>query len=286
MESLLAEGIHTLLDAVDSVIVLVAVLLAAKPADRSHQFGHGKFEAVGAAIEGAFIICAALGIGYRSIDRLAHNRVPEQIPFFVCAVMIATAVFYLAVSAYLMREARRSRSPAILAEALHLRAHIYITAGIAGGLLIGALGDWRVADTLLAMGVAVCLSLIAVRIFREVFAQFTDESLPAADLENLGEIVGRFSKEFVEVHGIRTRQVGAERHIEMHLVVVPETTVARGHDLGHRIEDAIADAWPTSRTIVHIEPLNTAAKDHEAWRAGEPKVRTDDASPDEREFIH
>lgn len=286
LESLLAEGFHTVLDAVDSVIVLVAVLLAARPADRSHQFGHGKFEAVGAGIEGAFIACAAVGIAYRAIERLIAGRTPDRIPLWVCAVMLVAALFYLAVSMYLMREARATRSPAILAEALHLRTHIYITGGIAGGLLIGAVGGYPVADTLLALGVAICLVFIAGHVFREVFAQFTDESLPKEEIETLGQITNRFSDRFVEVHGIRTRQAGAERHVEMHLVVMPETSVARAHRLSHEIEDAIVEKWPTTRVTIHIEPLNTGDANHQTWMEDQPKVRTEETRPDEREFIH
>ncbi|MCG8406496.1 MAG: cation diffusion facilitator family transporter [Phycisphaerales bacterium] len=286
LESLLAEGIHTFLDAVDSVIVLIAIILAAKPADRTHQFGHGKFEAVGAAIEGAFMACAAIGIGYRGIDRLIHGRTPEQIPAYVCAVMLVAAGIYFIISMYLMREARRTRSPAILAEAMHLRTHIFITGGIAGGLLIGALGDWPIADTLLALGVAVCLLFMSLHVFREVFAQFTDAALPESEIEILGEIINRYSDSFVEVHGIRTRQSGSERQIEMHLVVMPETTVADAHRLSHKIEDAIAEKWPTTRTTVHIEPLNMEVKEYQSRMTGQPKVQTNEAFPEEREFIH
>lgn len=286
LESLIAEGVHTLLDGVDSIIVLFAVLIAARPADRSHQFGHGKFEALGATVEGSFVFAAAIGIGYRAIGRLARGEAPEQIPLYVCLAMAAAAVFYLGVSLYLMREARATRSPAILAEALHLQTHIYITAGLGGGLLVGAIGKWPIADTILALAVAVCLIVISGHIFREVFRQFTDAALSSAELDELAKIVERYSDRFVEVHGLRTRQSGAERHIEMHLVVVPETSVADAHALGNEIESAISNKWPITRTIVHIEPLNTADHHHEQWMEGQPKVRTHDASPDEREFIH
>lgn len=286
LESLLAEGVHTLLDGVDSIIVLISVILAARPADRSHQFGHGKFEAVGAAIEGAFVTCAAGWIGYRAILRLITGQVPETIPWYVSLAMGVAALFYLGVSMYLMREARATRSPAIIAEALHLRTHVYIAGGLAGGLLIGAVGDYPVADTILALCIGVCLLGIAGQIFREVFAQFTDAALPPDELEQLGGIVKRHSESFIEVHGIRTRQAGAERHIEMHLVVEPRMTVAAAHALSHRIEDAIAEPWPSARVTIHVEPLNTDRADHRKWLDGQPKVRTADDSPDEREFIH
>ncbi len=286
LESLVAEGIHTLLDGVDSIIVLFAVLIAARPADRSHQFGHGKFEALGASVEGSFVFAAALGIGYRAIGRLLRGESPEQIPLYVCLAMAAASIFYLGVSLYLMREARATRSPAILAEALHLQTHIYITGGLGVGLLVGAVGHWPIADTILALAVAVCLIVISGHIFREVIRQFTDAALPATEIDELAKIVERYSDRFIEVHGLRTRQSGAERHIEMHLVVVPETTVESAHTLSHKIESAITEKWPTTRTTVHIEPLNTADRNHEQWMEGQPKVRTHDASPDEREFIH
>lgn len=286
LESLIAEGIHTALDGVDSLIVLLTVLLAARPADRSHPFGHGKFEALGAAVEGTFILAAAGGIGYRALGRLLRSETPPSIPLFACIVMGVAAVFYFFVSLYLMRVARETKSPAVLAEALHLRTHIYITAGIGGGLFIGRLGGWPMADTLLALGVAVCLIGISASIFRETLKQFTDEALSPEEVRQLAGIIDEFGARFVEVHGLRTRRAGAERHIEMHLVVLPRTTVAEAHDLSHEIEDAIRRTWPSARVIVHIEPLNTDHADHTKWRAGRPKVRTDDTSPEEREFIH
>jgi cation diffusion facilitator family transporter len=286
MASLTAEGAHTLLDALDSLIVLLTVHIAARPADRTHQFGHGKFEALGATVEATFIVAAAVGIAWQATGRLVRGEVPPAIPAFTVAVMSAAAVAYVLVSAWLMRMARETKSPAVLAEAMHLRTHIYITAGVAAGLLAGRLGGWPVADNLLALGIALCLVGIAGHVYREVFQQFTDAALPREEVSELAGIIQGYSDRFVEVHGLRTRRSGAERHIEIHLVVLPQTAVAAAHALGHEIEDAIAARWPTTRTTVHIEPLNTAATEHAGWMAGQPKVRTDDARPDEREYIH
>lgn len=286
LQSLVAEGIHTLLDALDSLIVLFAVYKAVKPADRSHQFGHGKFEALGASVEASFIFAAAIGIAWQAVDRLIDGRTPGHIPAYVCAVMGVTAIAYFALSRYLMQVATRTRSPAVLAEALHLRSHIYITGGLAAGLLIGYLRDWPVADTVLALAVAGVLVLISIRIFREVFKQFIDAALPEAEIQLLGGIVAGFSRRFVEVHGLRTRQSGVERHIEMHLVISPETSVADAHDLSHEIEAAIEEQWPDARTTVHIEPGRSQDNGSTPPPGSPPKVRIDDASPDEREFLH
>ncbi len=286
LESLLAEGAHTLLDAVASMIVLIAVYRAAKPADRRHPFGHGKYEALGAAIEGAFILAAALGILYRGLDRLASGEVPKDIPLYVCAIAGAASVLYLFVSMYLMRIARETHSPAILAEALHLRTHIYITAGLGGGLLIGRIGDWPIADTLLTLGIAVCLAGMSFHIFREVLRQMLDVALPAEEVEQLEEAIRRFGHRFVEVHGLRTRRAGTERHIEMHLVMRPDETVAKAHALSDEIEAVIHQMWPNARIMVHIEPVDNERTDHDTWIKGQPKDGTADASPDECESMH
>lgn len=286
LQSLVAEGIHTFLDGFDSIIVLFAVLMAAKPADRSHPYGHGKFEALGAAVEGSFVLAAGLAIAYESLGRLVQGKAPPQIPVYVCAIMAGASVFYFIVSLYLMRVARETKSPAVLAEALHLRTHIYITGGLSVGLLLGAWGDMPIVDTILAVLVAICLAFIAWHILREVYSQFMDESLPESEIDELAAIVKPYSARFVEVHGLRTRRAGVERHVEMHLVVLPETTVATAHALGHEIEEAITKKWPASRTTVHIEPINTSHADHREWLRGQPKVRTRDETPDEREFIH
>lgn len=286
LESLLAEGIHTLLDGVDSVIVLVTIYLAARPADRKHPFGYGKYEALGAAVEGVFVLGAGAGIAYRALSRLMTGESPPSIPMYVCALMLVAAVFYYIVSIYLMRIARESGSPAIYAEAMHLRTHIYITGGLAIGLLVGALGDWPIIDTFLALAVAVCLIGIAWQVLQQVWKQMMDVSLPRSEVERLSEMIQPFGHRFVEVHGIRTRQAGVERHIEMHLVVQPDTSVQAAHDLSHEIEDAILAAWPAAHVTVHIEPLNTSHDAHQQWTADQPKVRTDDDTPTDREFMH
>jgi len=286
LASLVAEGVHTLLDGLDSVVVLVAVHMAARPADRDHQYGHGKFEALGASVEASFVVMAAIGIGHESIHRMMHGQVPESIPLSVVFAMGGASVVYLIVSLFLMREARATNSPAVYAEAMHLQTHIYITGGLAMGLLVGAVGHHPYVDNLLSLGVAICLVFIGLHIFREVLRQFTDAALPREDLDQIAKLLAPMSDRFVEIHGLRTRQAGAERHIEMHLVVLPETSVEVAHRIGHEIEEAITTHWPTARTIVHIEPLNTANKHHREWMKGQPKVRTDDESPSEREFIH
>ncbi|MBK8269465.1 MAG: cation transporter [Planctomycetes bacterium] len=260
--------------------------MAARPADRSHPFGHGKFEVLGAAVEGSFVLAAGIAIAYESIERLRRGEMPPEIPMYVCAVMAAASIFYYVISIYLMRIARETKSPAVLAEALHLRTHIYITGGLAAGLLAGAWGQKPVVDTFLAIGVAICLWFIAFHIFREVFSQFMDESLPEAEIDELAAMLRKFESQFVEVHGLRTRRSGVERHIEMHLVVLPETTVAAAHKLSHDMEDKITAKWPASRTTIHLEPLNTSHANYKEWIKGEPKVRTNDASPTDREFIH
>ncbi|MFH1420277.1 MAG: cation diffusion facilitator family transporter [Planctomycetota bacterium] len=268
LRSLFAEGVHSLLDGLDSVIVLFAVIAAARPADRSHQFGHGKFEAVGAAIEGTFVLLAGIGIGWDAINRLIHGGAPDSIPLYVCVVMVATSGFYLIVSAFLTREAEATKSPAIRAEALHLRSHIYITAGVAGGLLLGSLGDWPIADTVLAVAIACCLLGLAVRIFRDVWAQITDAALPSEEIDAMADALAPFKDRFVEIHALRTRQSGAEPHIEMHLVVRPETSVAEAHNLCDGIEQAITEHRPTARVTIHIEPPDARHAEFVTWIRG------------------
>lgn len=285
LESLVAEGIHTFFDGFDSIIVLGAVIIAARPADRGHPFGHGKFEALGAMVEALFILSAAVAIGYRAIGLWSRGETPEQIPSYVAAVMIAAAIFYFFISRYLLKEARATRSPALLAEGIHLQVHVYITAGVGVGLLVGAIGDWPIVDTLLALAIAACLLLISIGLFRELFRQFTDAALPKEEIDRLAAIIERFSERFIEVHGVRTRQAGTERHIEMHLVVMPETKVGDAHALSHEIEQAVGDVWPASRTTVHIEPINTDDARYRKWLEGQPKVHVDEQRPDDREFI-
>lgn len=258
LSSVFAEGLHTLADMLDSAVAFWAVRKAAKPPDRSHPFGHGKFESMAALVEGLVIAATGGGICWSAANTLMVGESQPRFATPAIAAMATASVFYLVISTWLTREAKQTKSPAVLAEAAHLRTHIYITAGLFAGLWIGRVSDWRGMDALMALIVGAALLKTAWDVLKTAFGQLTDQALPEDDLRAIADELEQFRDEFIEMHEIRSRAAGAERHLDVHLVVAPQTTVQASHDLCDRIEQAIADRFPDTFVTIHVEPAEKA----------------------------
>ena len=254
LHSILSEGIHTLADMLDSAVVLWAVRRATTPPDRDHQYGHGKYESAAALIEGLAIAVTGVWICQRALAALIRSRFEPQLDVLAISAMALASVFYFFVSRWLTGEWRRLRSPAIYAEAAHLRTHIFITAGLFGGLLAAKLGGWLWMDAVLALGVGAMLLRTAWNVLRPAWGQLTDAALGEEEVSGMKAVLEQFSDEYVEIHRVRTRSAGVDWHVDFHLVLGPETTVQQAHDLCDRIETAVAAQYPDALLTIHVEP--------------------------------
>lgn len=259
--SVTAEGLHTAADLADSIIAYVLVIVASRPADREHPYGHGKFDSLAAIIEGSFVgITGAWAVFKGSGVLLGFAQAEPHPEIVTVAVMVGASVFYYFVSKYVLKLAALTQSPLVYAEAMHLRTHVAITMGLAAGLgasrlglRAGIAGAERI-DALVALVLGLYLLRVAYQIVRPGFSQLMDTSLPQEEVGKLTSALDEFRHEFVEVHGVRTRGAGMDRHVDIHLVVEPQRSVESAHDLAHRIEAMLRGRIPGVRLLVHVEP--------------------------------
>lgn len=291
--SITAEGLHTTADLIDSLIAFALVAIAARPADRDHPYGHGKFDSLAAIIEGSFVAASGLwAIGKSALVLLGQSPADPRPENVTIVAMLAAAVVYAVVSTYVIRLSRRTRSPAVFAEAMHLRTHVWITVGLMAGLGLSRYGlreGWSFAnriDALTAIILGTYLLTVGYRIIAPGFGQLMDLALPEDEHRQLQACLEQFRDEFVEVHAIRTRRAGTERHVDIHLVVAADMTVDAAHQLSHRIEERLVAALPGTRLLAHIEPaVGEALADYEArQRVG--VVIAPQTDPFEREKTH
>jgi cation diffusion facilitator family transporter len=264
--SVFAEGLHTTADLIDSLVAFFLIMMASRPADRTHPFGHGKFDTLAGFLEGAWVGAAALWAIWMACKVLLGLTQPDPQPEMITIIaMAAASVVYWAVSAHVLRLSEVTRSPTVYAEAMHLRTHVYITIGLIVGLVLSRIGlarNWANADridSMVALALGVCLLFVAFRIVRPAIHQFMDRALPDEELREILDCLDEFRSEFVEVHAVRSRRSGTEQHVDIHMMVLPETTVQEGHDLTHRIEDHLVARHPGTRLLVHIEPADASA---------------------------
>ncbi|MFO0973400.1 MAG: cation diffusion facilitator family transporter [Phycisphaerae bacterium] len=291
--SVTAEGIHTAADLADSLVALVLVRLASRPADRTHPFGHGKFDSLAAIIEGSVVAVSGVWAGWRATAVLLGLAVADPRPEPITLVcMGAASVIYVVVSRRVMRLARQTHSPAVFAEAMHLRTHIYITLGLLAALAVSRAGlkwGWSFAtrvDSVTALVLGTYLITVGWRIIVPGYRQLMDAALPDDEVARITAALEAFRSEFVEVHGMRTRRSGTDRHVDIHLVVDADTTVRDAHALSHRIEAALTTALPSTRLLVHIEPADGQLLEEYSTRNRVGAVFTPSENPHEREAAH
>ena len=256
--SILSEGIHSGIDLVAAFIALFAVRESGKPADSRHAYGHGKIENVSGTVEAALIFVAAMMIIAEAIQKV--YKIVEGVGGPVgdlelgLIIMGVSATMNLIVSTKLMRVAKRTDSVALEADALHLRTDIYTSAGVFMGLFLIKITGWAILDPIVAFGVALMIIKTSFDLTKQAFAPLVDVSLPDEEREIIAKVLLRHADEFVEFHKLRTRKAGAERHIDLHLVVARYSPMVDVHELCDVIEEEISEKFPETHVLIHAEP--------------------------------
>lgn len=250
--SILAEAIHSAVDLGAAVIAYAAIRVAARPPDDAHAYGHGKYENVSGTVEALLIIAAAIYIAYEAIIRIVHGTEIERLGLGM-TVMLVSAVANWLVSARLFKVARETDSIALEADGHHLRLDVYTSLGVLAGLTAVYLTDIVLIDRLLGLTVAVWIGWIGFRLSGKCLGPLVDLQLPLHEVERIMSIID--SDERVRGHHkLRTRKAGAERHVDVHLLVPRDMSVTEAHDLAEQIENKIREEFDNVRVLTHVEP--------------------------------
>ena len=252
--SVLSEALHSGMDLIAAIIANIAVIISARPPDKEHAYGHGKYENLSAIAEAILIFVAAAIIIIESALKILHP--PAEIGFLNAgiAVMGISAVVNLAVSQKLMKVAKKTDSAALEADALHLSTDVWTSVGVLSGLVLIRVTGVVLLDPVVAILVAALIIHAAWELVRRSGRDLADSSLPEPELALIGAIVSRHRDKYVEFHGLRARKAGAQRHIDLHLVLARETHVDDAHELCDAIEGEIKRELDGSEVLVHTEP--------------------------------
>ena len=249
--SVLASLVDSLMDSLASLLNLLAVHYALQPADKDHRFGHGKAEFLAGLGQALFIGGSAVFLAWQGLARLLDPVVPSEMGLSL-GVMVFSMLATLGLLAWQRHVIRRTGSMAIRADALHYASDLLSNAGVILALLLAAMG-WIFFDPLFALGIAVMIGYSALKIGIEAVDQLLDKELPEAVEEEIRQLAMGF--EGVRgIHGIRTRQSGPVKVIQMHLEMDGDITLRAAHELADRVEDALRLAYPGADVIIHQDP--------------------------------
>lgn len=248
--SIISEAIHSMMDLVAAVIAFFSVRVSDVPPDADHPYGHEKWENVSGVIEGALIVVAAAWIIYEAGHKLFAVTPIESVGWGFCVMAISAAVNAI-VSARLYKVAREENSIALEADALHLKADVFTSLGVAGGLALIWLTGWTILDPIVAIMVALFILREAFALISDAFSPLIDTSLPAEELEIVHQAVKRYAHEVLDVHELRSRRSGKTRHIDMHLTMHRTRTLEEAHAICDLIEVEISRALENAKVLIH-----------------------------------
>jgi cation diffusion facilitator family transporter len=252
--ALLTEALHSATDLIASVVAFFSVRKADVPADDSHPYGHEKIEDVAAAIEGILILIGCGLITFEAIRNLVRGAHLEKLGIGIGVLGISIAV-NLVVSTVLSRRARETGSPALAADASHLRTDMATSAGVLAALALVAITGWDWLDPVVALVVAVAVAYAGVRILTRSSRVLVDQTLPDDELEAIREVVVTFAERgVVGFHALRSRQAGARRHVDLHVQFRSGTTLEDAHRTAHELQDAIRARLGDADVLIHLEP--------------------------------
>ena len=263
--SVLSEAIHSGIDLVAAFVARYFVKRSAEPADKDHTYGHGKYENLSGFIEGTLIFLAAAVIVYEASKRLFEATEVEMVGVGMLVMAISAGVNII-VSRKLFKVAKETESLALEADAYHLMTDVWTSAGVFVALGVILVTGWQIVDPVVAMFVAALIFRAAFGITKRSCDGLLDRSLPEHELEVLEAVVKRNEVHFVDYHRLRTRKVGAERQVDLHVTVPRDMTVIDSHSLVEKLEGEIREALPRCTVVVHVEPCE---KDCESCRMSE-----------------
>jgi cation diffusion facilitator family transporter len=252
--ALVSDAVHSLVDAAISAALLGALLVAQRPADNEHPYGHARFEAVAGSGVAVLLILLALGIGREAVGTIGQERViPSSYTLFIA---MGGAIFQEFLYRYARRVARETGSAALLATAWDYRLDALGSVGVVLGVSMARWGgpSWAWADHAAALVVALSVlwvggTLLWGNIQDLMDRQADPELLDAVRLEALAVdgVQG--------VETLRVRKVGLEYLVDIHVEVDPDYTVRDGHAIAHAVKDRVLDQFvPIRDVLVHVEP--------------------------------
>ena len=254
--SIISEAIHSMSDFFASVITFFSVVKSSEPADNDHPYGHGKYEDMSGLIERFLRILAAIFIIYHSVIKIISGSYTNTETGLGIAVMFIAALVNFVVSQILFKTAKESNSISLYADGQHLRTDVYSSLGVFAGLILIKLSGYSVLDPIIAIIVAGYIYKTGYSISKQAIMRLLDYSLPKEDIEKIKKIVKNYSPAVkLKRNGIKARQVGPTKDIDLILQFPEDTTICKCHQLCDTIEKHILEIYTNSSISIHSEPL-------------------------------
>lgn len=248
--AVLGDSAHSGVDAVNNVVALLAMRVAAAPPDEEHPYGHGKFETVGALAIASFLSITCFELGRSAVSRLLGDAPPPTVEPMMFWILGGTILVNVGVAWAESHLGRKYGSEILRADARHTTADVLVTGSVLGGLALVGLG-WPQADAWLALLVAAVIAHSGLQILRETVPVLVDHR--AFDPDRIHDLVVD-DPAVMDASEIRSRGRPGEAFAELTIHVDPEAGVREAHRIADRVEKMLEEDGGFYGVTVHVEP--------------------------------
>lgn len=260
--AMIADAVHSLSDFATDIVVLVSFQIVKQPCDKSHDYGHGKFETLATAIIGIALFFVGLGIFYSGANKIYSVlvlKIDIETPGYIALI---AAILSIIVKEWLYRYTivvgKHIKSQAVIANAWHHRSDAFSSIGtlfgIGGAIILGH--EWKVLDPVAAVIVSVFILKVAYEISLGSFKELMEESLDDETEECIIKII-KSVEGVIDPHDLKTRRIGNNIAIDIHIRVKNCSTIVEAHDINDEIENQLKLKYGQNTIIsIHTEPEN------------------------------
>ena len=257
--AMVADAVHSLSDFVTDIVVLVFVRISGKPKDKSHDYGHGKYETLAMTLIGLALLAVAIGIIYNGTTNIifwANGGQLEAPGLLALWAALLSIVLKEGVYHYSMVKARELNSQALEANAWHHRSDalssVGTAIGIGGAIFLGQ--RWTVLDPIASVVVGAFIVKVSIDLLRNGIGDLMEQSLPDSVEEEILNLVASLPGD-VKPHDLRTRRLGNHYAIELHILMDGDVSLREAHDKASEVENLLRDHYGAETHVaVHVEP--------------------------------
>lgn len=253
--SILAQAVDSGLDLLAVAITFITINIATKPADKEHPFGHGKAENIAATVQAVLIFTAGGLIIYMAVQKIITGAKVELAEAGI-GVMLVSMIASIFLSRHLFKVSQAVDSIALQANAHNIATDVYSTAAVLAGLAAVRFTGLNILDPIIAIAVALLILKAGYDVLRKSFGGLIDMKLPDAEETVISESIMEHGSEVVSFHQLRTRKVGNQRHIDLHLVLPKDASIEKAHQMCDHLELTIANRLPRTNVTIHVEPCD------------------------------
>ena len=253
--ALIADGVHSLSDLATDFVVLAGTRISNRPPDEAHPYGHKRFETLATQIVGLVLLIVGFGFIWKASAAIFRGDV--NFPGWIMLVVACVSVVAKEILFILTRKiSKETHSTALYANAWHHRSDSLSSLAVLIGGVASLLG-WGHADHVATIVVGLMIVGVAGKILYEGLIEITEHSADEESIETINRILSK-EQDVLDWHALRTRRVGGELFIDLHLLVDPDMSVRDSHVICERVEERIdRELTKPVNVLIHIEPHET-----------------------------